>query len=262
MKKRKSSGVSNDWLNTYSDMVTLLLCFFVLLYSMSTVDSAKWESLVKSFNPNYEETSQIVLDPESTMGEYDVQGGFGEGQELAPSDDFSKLYDELTEYVEANGLEGDVQVSEGEGFAFITFTNNIFFDGDQYILKSEGKRVLDELSMVIDDVSGHIGEIQILGHTSQADPNVPNDVESDRFLSSNRATEVLVYLQQKNIIESSKLVSSGFGQFRPCSSFETRESRAKNRRVEILITKDDTVVKSLDSYYNEVYGTETEEAQN
>ena len=80
---------------------------------------------------------------------------------------------------------------------------------------------------------------------------MPNEPISDRFLASNRATEVLLYIQQKNVIDPAKLVSSGYGQHRPISSFETRESRAKNRRVEILITKTDSVVKVLDQYYEE-----------
>ena len=124
---------------------------------------------------------------------------------------------------------------------------------------NEGKAVLDEFCNAITDAVDSIEEIQILGHTSQARPDVPNEPISDRFLSSNRATEVLLYIQEKNIIDPAKLVSCGYGQFRPISSFETRESRAKNRRVEILITRTDSVVKSLDDYYEEVYGTEVGE---
>ncbi|WMI80978.1 OmpA/MotB family protein [Anaerotignum sp. MB30-C6] len=253
MKKRKK-GISNDWLNTYSDMVTLLLCFFVLLYSMSSVDSAKWEKIVKSFNPPEGEVSQIVESSSGSLGNYDVEGGF--------DDEFDELYYKLSKYVETQGIDADVEVSRGDGFTFITFTNNIFFDGDRYELKSEGKEVLDQLCYALEDISDSISEIQVLGHTSQASPTVPNEVESDRFLSSNRAAEVLVYIQNKNIIEPKKLVSSGFGQFRPCSSFETRESRAKNRRVEIIITKNDSVVRTLDNYYNEVYGIDTSQTQN
>jgi len=51
LKKKSSGGGGANWMDTYGDMVTLLLCFFVLLYSMSTIDSAKWEALVMSFNP-------------------------------------------------------------------------------------------------------------------------------------------------------------------------------------------------------------------
>lgn len=255
MKKRKRPGASNEWLNTYSDMVTLLLCFFVLLYSISSVDSAKWKIIVESFNPTDENISQIVENLEENKGGYEVEGGLdGIDPEFESIGDFDDLYYRLSKYVESEGLDADVEVSKGDGFTFITFRNNVFFNGDSYELNEKGKVILDHLCNAISDVSKSIGEIQILGHTSQASPDVPNEVESDRFLSSNRASEVLVYIQNKNIIDPSKLVSSGFGQFRPVSSFETRESRAKNRRVEIIITKSDGVVKSLENYYKEVYG--------
>ncbi|KXL54543.1 motility protein B [Anaerotignum neopropionicum] len=261
-KKDKKGKISTDWLNTYSDMVTLLLCFFVLLYSISSVDSSKWEKIVRSFNPTDKEVSQIVENSEGSLGNYDLEGGFnGDGEDTNFNDEFDELYYKLSKYVEMNGLDSDVEISKGEGFTFITFRNNIFFDGDSYILKQEGKDVLDQLCYAIEDVSSSVKEIQILGHTSQASPTIPNEIVSDRFLSANRATEVLVYIQKKNIIGPEKLVSTGFGQFRPISSFETRESRAKNRRVEILITKNDSVVRSLDNYYNEIYGIEADEAQ-
>lgn len=258
MKKKRGGGISNEWLNTYSDMVTLLLCFFVLLYSISSVDSAKWEMIVKSFNPTDAEVSQIVQDATETDGNYDVEGNIlGNGEDYQFADDFDEMYYKLSKYVEMQGLGADVEVTKGDGYTFITFRNNIFFDGDSYVLKQEGKTVLDQLCSVIENVDDSIGEIQILGHTSQASPTEKNEVVSDRFLSSNRASEVLVYMQKKNIIDPVKLVSIGFGQFRPISSFETRESRAKNRRVEIIISKNDNVVKSLDNYYNEVYGTDS-----
>lgn len=263
MKKKRSGGISNEWLNTYSDMVTLLLCFFVLLYSISSVDSAKWKMIVKSFNPTDAEVSQIVQNAEESGGNYDVEGGMlGDGEEYQFADDFDEMYYKLSKYVEVNGLSADVEVTKGDGYTFITFRNNIFFDGDSYVLKQDGKNVLDQLCKILKDVNNSIGEIQILGHTSQASPTEPNEIQSDRFLSSDRAAEVLVYMQKKNIIDPDKLVSIGFGQFRPISSFDTRESRAKNRRVEIIISKNDSVVRSLDNYYNEVYGTGETQSQN
>ena len=61
-------------MDTYGDMVTLLLCFFVLLYSISTVDQMKWELIVKSFNPNAEEVSQIVVNEEQNEEGVEVEG--------------------------------------------------------------------------------------------------------------------------------------------------------------------------------------------
>ena len=155
--------------------------------------------------------------------------------------------------VEEQQLQSDVEITKGDGFTFITFRNNIFFDGDSYILKENGKQVLDSLARIIKGSAKTIGEDQVLGHTSQARPNEQNDVRFDRFLASNRATEVLTYIQMKDVIEPSKLVASSFGQFRPVSPFDTTENRAKNRRVEIVITKNDAVTRALDEYYAEVY---------
>lgn len=92
----------------------------------------------------------------------------------------------------------------------------------------------------------------MLGHTSQATPGVPNEPVSDRFLASNRATEVLLYIQTKNIMEPRCLVAVSYGQFRAISDVDTREGRARNRRVELLITRKDSDAKSLDQYYKEI----------
>ncbi|HCT63698.1 MAG TPA: hypothetical protein DIC60_00185 [Lachnospiraceae bacterium] len=244
MARKKSSGGANDWMTTYSDLVTLLFCFFVLLYSMSSVDAGKWKILVKSFNPDANQEIQ------------EIKTAPGDGGTTDEQEEFEELYAQLFEYVELEGLGDDVEVTEGDGYTFITFRNNVFFDGDSYILKQEGKVILDKLCEIISGVSSSVQEIQVLGHTSQASPTEPNEISSDRFLSSNRATEVLVYMQKKNIMDPYKMVSSGFGQFRPISSFDTTESRAKNRRVEIIITKNDGISGTLDKYYEEVYGTE------
>lgn len=247
MKKRGGGEDCGSWMDTYGDMVTLLLCFFVLLYSMSDVNKEKFEILVRAFNPSAAEVSQIVIDSKEEPGEDPLISS----EQTDPVDDFDELFYTLSQYIEQNNLQNDIEVSKGDGFAFITFRNNIFFDGDSYVLKQEGKDTLDVLAGALNSVTESIKEISVLGHTSQASPDIPNEPVSDRFLSSNRATEVLLYLQQKNFIDPTKLVASGYGQFRPISKFDTAEERARNRRVEILITKTDDVERSLEEYYAE-----------
>ena len=61
-RKKSGGGGGANWMDTYGDMVTLLLCFFVLLYSMSDVNKEKYEILVRAFNPSAAEVSQIVID--------------------------------------------------------------------------------------------------------------------------------------------------------------------------------------------------------
>lgn len=251
MKKRKPpEEAGSDWMGTYGDMVTLLLCFFVLLYSISSVDQQKWEIIVKSFNPGADAVSQIVTDSDLKEGDDDVEGHMEKPEML---DTFDELFYSLQELVQQQQLSDSVSVESGEGFAFITFQDMVFFDGDSSTLKDEGKPVLEAFAQAMASASDSIEQIQVLGHTSQASPNIPNEAHTDRLLSAERSAEVVAYLQQVSNLDPAKMVSSGFGQFRPIATFDTPEGRAKNRRVEILITRTGSVEQNLDAYYNQVY---------
>lgn len=248
MRKRKKPQESGaNWMDTYGDMVTLLLCFFVLLYSISTVDQAKWEMLVKSFNPDAKEVTQIVTDPDGDQ--IDVVPG---GVEEATENEFDELYLKLKQAVEAAGLQSEVELYKGDGYTFVTFRDNVFFAGDSSVIKDAGKTILDQFSQAITGAKDSIREIKVLGHTSQALPDQQNDVESDRILSAERAARVAAYIQNKSLVTPEKIVSVGYGQFRPVAPFDTQENRAKNRRVELLITKSDSVEYSLEEYYQQM----------
>lgn len=239
-KPHKDEGGS--WMDTYGDMVTLLLCFFVMLYAISAVDQTKWMNLIKSLNPDAVETLE---DEGKSNAEEDIQ-------DVNVPDDFETLYENLKKEVEKNNLMNEIEVKKGAGFTFITFKSNIIFDGNSYVIKEGAKGVLDDFSRIIAGYSDDIQQIQVLGHTAIATVGGGNEV-TDRFLSSNRATAVLLYIQEKDILEPEKLVSMGYGQYRPIADNSTEVGRAQNRRVEILITKNNSQQKSLDEYYQEVY---------
>ena len=154
--------------------------------------------------------------------------------------------------VKEEGLTSKVELYKGEGYTFVTFRDEIFFDGNSSTIKPKGKKILNIFADIIDDVSGVIKEIQVLGHTTQATTEGNIDMNIDRVLSAERAARVTVYLQQKSKISPEKLVSVGYGQYRPIAPFNTAENRAKNRRVELIISKSGSVEKSLDQYYSEM----------
>lgn len=238
-KRHNHEDPENRWMDTYGDMVTLLLCFFVLMFSISNVDAKKWEVVVKSLNPKaVNGIEQIAADA----------GGGSQGS--STTDSFDQIYWSMKKYAEDNNLEGSIEVKKGKDFTFIVFRNNIFFDGNSYILRPEGKKVLDVLCQAIQPISSQVGEIRIMGHTNQADPNKPNPIEGDRFLSSNRATEVLVYMQEKNLIEPKKLISMGYGQHYPIASYTGEADRAQNRRVEMYIANNKAANLTLDQVYS------------
>ena len=246
MKKRKSGGGGGgaNWMDTYGDLVTLLLCFFVLLYSISTLDQAKWIQVVKSFNPDAKDVSQIAEDPNIDAND-EVPGGVEAGA-------FDDLFESLKQAVEEANLTSEVELFKGNGYTFITFRDNVFFDGDSSVIKTEGSEILGQFASILSEVSDSVKEIQILGHTTQADPNVPNNPENDRVLSAERAARVAAFIQQRTQVPPERIVPLGYGQWRPIAPFDTAENRAKNRRVELLITKSDAVEHTLEEYYQEM----------
>lgn len=225
MKKKKSGGGGANWMDTYGDMVTLLLCFFVMLYSMSSVDQQKWMALVESFNPD----AQAQQNPGGAEGA-------GQLTQEQVNADIQALYQAMEQYIQQENLTSQISITAGSGYVFVSFDDTVFFDGDSYVLLDEGKRILDQVAQSIAGVSESIDEIRVLGHTAQASADKPNRPEVDRFLATNRAAVVTVYLQEKNIIDPARLVSVGYGQWRPVADNATADGRAQNRRVELLVT--------------------------
>ena len=220
MKRRSGGGGGGEgsWLNTYADMVTLLLCFFVLLYAISSADQVKWEILVKSLNPNYAKTvSQIVTNVDAQDGDFDVKGTLEKPAENEIQN-FDDLYYTLIEAAAKMGLsQEDVQIqkadessdgssdlkSSAQGVAgginatFITFQDRVFFRGDDSALTDKGKEVLGQFSKILGKANNLIGEVDVLGHTSQGDPKRPNNIRTDFTLSALRSMEVIVYLAKQ-----------------------------------------------------------------
>ena len=130
MKKKKSGGGGANWMDTYGDMVTLLLCFFVMLYSMSTLDKEKWIALVQSFNPTEEVTE---TQPPS------ASGGEGTGTQEDIDQDMEELYQAMQDYVQQAGMANQVTLGEGNGYVFISFDDTVFFSGDSYELRMRAR---------------------------------------------------------------------------------------------------------------------------
>lgn len=247
MKKKSGGGEGGaNWMDTYGDMVTLLLCFFVLLYSMSTINEDKWKAAALSFNPNAVTTPTIPEDlPGTNNGPVQDPELKGEMGDKEPTDDEKKqediddtidqLYQMMKEYIENSGK--NIEITKGDGGVFLSFADAVFFDGDSDVLRDEGKKMLDDLAPMLTQAAPAINEIRIMGHTAQASPTEPNTTEGDRMLAATRAARVTAYLQDRVTgLDAGRLVSEGFGQHRPIAANDVEENRRKNRRVEMVIT--------------------------
>lgn len=254
MSRRKKGGGGEDcgsWMDTYGDMVTLLLCFFVMLYSMSSLDQQKWEVFVKSIFPNSGDTEQIAINQDISEAEFDVSGNMEFDESISDPENPEELYIALMEALSAAGVDG-VSISKQDGYTFLVFENQAFFEGDRSDLTSEAVTILDVFCDVIQRYESNIAQINIMGHTAQARADRANNARTDRVLSAMRSAEVAAYIQNKGVIEPSKLVGLSYGQYRSVSANDTSEGRAKNRRVEFLIIDSGADIKSMNDYYDEL----------
>lgn len=247
-KKRSTSlGGGANWIDTYGDMVTLLLTFFVMLYASSSFDEGKWQYILQAFTSNGTILNPIVgdsrKDDASSMG-YPVDETLGEG-ELPQT--FDQLYQYLVQYINDNKLTESVEIEKGQSNVYMKFQNSIFFSGDSEVLLPTGIEVLDSIGKGLKAVDDKILVVKISGHTAIS----PGSIKDDTELSSMRAVNVLKYLRDNNIVAKKKLISVGMGANRPVAPNDTEANRAKNRRVEIIIVRNDAdftnqeVVKEL-----------------
>ena len=249
-RKRPTDGGGN-WMDTYGDMVTLLLTFFIMLFAMSNLNEQKWEVFVRSIYPRSTQEVQEQVSINSPVGnaESEMEGTLDVPETETPVD-IDKLYLTLAERMNEIGIDG-VTVSRGEDYTFIVFEDKTFFDGDSSILTDQGKTTLDVFCDVIGPAQDGVSQINIMAHTAQVDPDRPNNPRTDRMLSAMRAAEVCIFIQEKGVIKPEKLVNISYGQFRPVADNSTREGRTKNRRVEILMIDEGADLHSMNRYYDE-----------
>ena len=253
-KKREPQAVNTGaWLNTYADMITLVLTFFILLFAFSQINAKKYSDLANALSGGNKNKIQA---PEDYQPGGDFPGtGENSGENSSENSDNSEaeakesldsLYNILTNYVSDNKLEGDVSLARIGDEIFIRFGDKILFDGYSSAIKQSGKDILDTLVLGLEEAQNHIESINIAGHTAKVENE---SVEIDRKLSSARATEVLLYIQNKDILDAAKLTAVGYGLYKPIASNDTPEGRAQNRRVEIYITRKTHEKSTLERFY-------------
>ncbi len=229
-KKNRDTGGGASWMETYSDMVTLLLTFFIMLYAMSTIDAQKYATIIESFskqmNPVAYQQQQESSESEDTSDPETVS----ESEE----GNLDQLYSMLKQYIDDNDLAGQVELQKSEEYVFIRFSDSVTFRGYSDILEISGRSILDVLAEGLTIVDKYIEEVIIAGHTAEVEYD---KTDIDRTLSTDRANVVLKYLENKNVIHPSKYLAIGYGLYSPIAENNTPEGRAKNRRVEIYISR-------------------------
>ncbi len=221
-----SHGASHErWLITYADLITLLLVFFVVLYSISKADEAKFAKLNASLQRAFNVVVLEGYDPTALSGR---PGGAG-GNSVV--DDFIAIRNDLGQLtmsrLPATGV--DVRLSR-EGI-LITISGALLFPSGRADLRPESLPVLDRIAQHLRRLPN---EVRISGHTDNIPPDSPI-YPTNWELSTARAITVARYFSEVWGIAPARLAAVGYGEYRPVADNSTREGRLRNRRVEIQV---------------------------
>ena len=259
-------------MNTFADLMKLLLCFFVMLFSMSSVNEEKFEKVIASFQStfsilpgggasigegelissgisqleNFDSYYNQQLSSQSdgqTEEEKDITEAY-EQQELEESEDMAQqLENALSQY----GIQDDVEVDFNAEYVTLNMNGALLFDSASAELRDEAYPLVNKLGKILVTYDNNIIEVE--GHTD----NVPihsSKYEDNNVLSMYRALAVANYLRDTTTLDPAYIKSSGRGEYVPIADNATPEGRARNRRVEIKI---------YNSYNSNVSGTSTDD---
>lgn len=236
MKKRipedtEHSG-SDRYLITYADLITLLLGLFVILYASSQTDSSKYREVSQAMKAYFEKNNNGVL-----------PGGKGI-LPAASRDTTFKNNDEIAQEIQLS-LKGflttqGVEVEQNSTQVIVKLPEQLLFKPGKSDVEVLGRIALDSVAAIL---SGITQNISIDGHTDSI-PVRTFQYESNWHLSVDRAVTVGYYLLQRGLPKEQTLIR-GFGSERPAAPNSTLEGRAKNRRVEIIISQSESSEKLL-----------------
>jgi len=233
-KKKELGGASQEWLTTYSDMVTLMLCFFVALFNPEDIDPTQLQALISSF-------TNLGLGAQSGGNTLSVGKSADLGNtinSLPAMDRGRSLGTSLRKAVSLFQPEvrsNKVKVTSEERGLVITLASDAFFNpASARVNIEETREILLRLASLLN--SNEVGgrKVRIEGHTDAVDVDPAGPWQDNWQLSSERARSVLRYLTDFGVAEN-RFQIAGFADTMPVSSNLTPEGRAYNRRVDVVI---------------------------
>ncbi len=270
MAKRKEDAPSPGapaWMATFSDLMNLLLCFFVMLFAMSSIEESKLQEFVAAMNNTFSifdggaaaiGDGFLISNGVSQLNELDqyinstgktadseVDGDSLEEFEKSPEaleemlteqqlQENEERMEEIEEAIRENDIADEVEVSFTAQYVKLTMSGALLFDSGSAQLKEDAEQVLNKVGTILERYGEGSGSIEVEGHTD----NVPiNSAQypSNEELSSARALSVFYYLQENTLLNPVNLKHAGMGERVPIADNSTPEGRSRHRRVEILI---------------------------
>jgi chemotaxis protein MotB len=262
-KKHEEEENNERWLVSYADFITLLFAFFTTLYAISTVDAQKMGKMVYSMQQSFDATvfeggskslslsqgsggegssssnkliSNIKIPDEIKIKEAILSKSATAGKTISSKKDLYRLKRSIDTLLGSEALKGSVRTRIDPRGLVISLGEGGFFDSGSEIIKPDGRILLDTIATSLVSL-GNL--IRIEGHTD-SDPISNSKFSSNWELSGRRASEIVRYLIEKFGFNPQLLSTGGYAEFKPMSSNDTEEGKARNRRVDIVILNPQT----------------------
>ncbi|KGA96617.1 flagellar motor protein MotS [Alkalihalobacillus alcalophilus ATCC 27647 = CGMCC 1.3604] len=230
------------WMVTFSDLMTLILVFFVMLFSMSEIDNQRFRAMADSFN------QRQVFDFMPSMIEFehpdrDVnEAEFTESFEMAEEIKMDELLKEVDEFISNNELSEHISVTRDDRGVVLVLQERLTFESGEARLLDEAKPFLEKVGTLIEAIPNMI---KVEGHTDNR-PISTVRYPSNWELSGARASSVIRFLIDNNEVDPNRFMATGYGDTRPVVPNTTNENLQVNRRVVIIIS--DPTYEEDDTY--------------
>jgi len=228
-KEAEASPGAPLFMATYGDMVTLILCFFVLLFAMSTIDAQKFQRLIISFRG-----SLGVMKSGRAQEEADAPFGGERGQSPGSAPRFEmdtrSVARTIEAYLKREDLEKSIQVRIDQRGITVSMSDQFMFDSGSAELKSAAKRTLSMIASMVRDVAPAVA---VEGHTDN-NPLTGGIYRNNWGLSAARSASVVTWLEEDSQYPPDALHIVGFGSTKPIVPNDTAANRSLNRRVDIV----------------------------
>ncbi|MCP3940239.1 MAG: OmpA family protein [Desulfobacteraceae bacterium] len=225
---------NTPWLITYADLMTLLLVFFILLYTLAFFGKEKYKGQIEKVMLQLKQDQElkgVILDLSTSLGRKisieDITG-------LRPRN--ISLFKAINQFVRKTDQSKNITTQYKDGKIIITVSGEILFSSGSAKLSPEALSIFNRMIQIFDNFPDYI--INIKGHTDNL-PISNQQFPSNWELSAVRATTVLRYLISKGI-SPQRLTATGYADIMPQVPNTTDKNKEKNRRVEFVLEKNET----------------------
>ena len=247
MAKKAESAGAPAWMATFADLMALMMCFFVLLFSFSQIDESKYrlmvESMAKGFGGQQVQLQTPTAPSASLSSPSSINSPFSQFQapsrssrsrNRVQSSQVSATAKQVRKVMQNEIADGKVAVETTGNTVLIRLPEEVAFPPGSDLVSAEMANIIDRLAPAMRESDG---TIMVNGHTDDV-PISSREFSSNWELSSDRAVAVIHEIVALTGIDEARFAAVGNGSTKPIAPNDTAENRARNRRVEITIVED------------------------